>query len=377
MTPQMNQRTGDDGKGPHSWATEALGPFVTPIPDPLAGLPIEVASRTVSSLLSTASEYGSSISYPPNTERPSRSPTFLHRPPSGFMTMSTPMSSTLSNVLPLWETQGWRTSYVTSSPTPFATQYATPTATATSDESGDPRHVWNQPKGTSHGAGLYAAAAIVPIVVLAVIGYIAFFCLRKRRRQREEAAAAQMKAEEMKMHLRPQTTTQSYLAHPQLVPPPQYTASHNHPPSLFAPGPAQPIILGPIPSGANGAYFTGMDTSDVISMNSANSLRRTAPDPFSNNNNSLSEPPPPYRPRSTAPPSFVTSRHSSLRAPLVTSQTHLIERSPFEDPTDDDDDDDDAVSELSGPTRGRDEDAMSAVSDLSYQNDPVVTRTSL
>jgi hypothetical protein len=373
MNPQINERTGDDGKGPHPWATQAPGPFVTPIPDPLAGVSIEVASSTLGSLPSTAGEYESSISYLPNTERPSWSPTFLHRPPSGFMTVSTPTSSTISNILPLWETQGWRTSHMTSSPTPLATQYATPTATATGDDSGDPRHGWNQSKGTFHGAGLYAAAAIIPIVVLAVIGYIAFLCLRKRKRQREEAAASKMKAEEMKMHLRPQPTTQPYLAHPRHVSPPQYTASHSHPPPLFTPGTAQPIILGPIPSGANGAYFTGMDTSDVISMNSANSLRRTAPDPLSNNINSMSEPPPPYRPRSTAAPSFATSRHSSLRAPPVTSQTHLIERSPFEDPTDDDD----AVSELSGPTRGRDEDAMSAVSDLSYQNDPVVTRTSL
>jgi hypothetical protein len=107
-------------------------------------------------------------------------------------------------------------------------------------------------------------------------------------------------------------------------------------------------------------------------MTSANNLRPAPPDPFSDNH-SLTEPPPPYRPRSAAPPSFMTSssRHSSIRtsaAPHATSQTHLIERSPFADPIDDD------ISELSGPTTGRNEDRMSAVSDLSYQNDPVASR---
>jgi hypothetical protein len=48
------------------------------------------------------------------------------------------------------------------------------------------------------------------------------------------------------------------------------------------------------------------------------------------------------------------------------SRTHLIGRSPFDDP-----DEEDRVSDLSGPTLGSDGhgDDMSVVSDLSYQRD--------
>jgi hypothetical protein len=214
--------------------------------------------------------------------------------------------------------------------------------------------------------GMYAVAAITPIVVLAAIAAIVFLCMRKRRRRRNEAVATQ-NAEQMKKHSRSPMTTQAYMAPLGASPP--YTVSNNH--LLPPPNPAllQPVILGPIPSGANGAYFTGIDTSDAVSMNSASNLR-PPPNPFSDNE-SLTEPPPPYRPRSVAPPSFSnSSRQSSFRAtmpPPESSRTHLIEHSPFEDPFDDD-----AVSDLSGPTAGQSEDAMSAVSDLVYQNEPVV-----
>jgi hypothetical protein len=53
----------------------------------------------------------------------------------------------------------------------------------------------------------------------------------------------------------------------------------------------------------------------------------------------------------------------------MTSRTQLIERSPFDDPEDDE------VSDISGPTLGRETDAMSDVSELSYQIDPVVGRS--
>lgn len=103
-------------------------------------------------------------------------------------------------------------------------------------------------------------------------------------------------------------------------------------------------------------------------MTSASNVRT---DPFADNN-SLAEAPPPYRPRSLAP----SSRQSSFRwtAPrLASSRTHLIQRSPFEDPGDDDD----VISELDGPAQEQRVDAMSVVSNLSYQKDPVVGRLSL
>ncbi|KAF1844228.1 uncharacterized protein K460DRAFT_357847 [Cucurbitaria berberidis CBS 394.84] len=243
-------------------------------------------------------------------------------------------------------------------------------ATAT-DDPGSGRPGWPWAKKDTDNSPMYAAAAIVPILVLAIIGGVAFYCLRKRRRQRERATVTRMTAQEMKMQ--PRVTAHAYNAPPLPTVSPHYAGSASQPPPTSDPSAPPPVILGPISSGANGAYLTGIDTSDVISVTS-NNLRPA--DPFADNS-SLAEPPPPYRPRSIAPPSFVSaSRQSSFRtvdAPPTTSQTHLIERSPFEDAQDDD-----VMSELSGPTPGRgDDDAISVVSDLSYQQDPVVGRSSL
>jgi hypothetical protein len=231
---------------------------------------------------------------------------------------------------------------------------------------GSRRPDWHAAKDRMSSGGLLAATAITPIVVLALIGGLVFLCMRKRKRQKVENEFAH-KVQEMRMQPREQPTARPYMA-----PTPAASADHLMPPSN--PSVPPPIILGPIPSGANGAYFTGIDTSDVISMISARSLR-PAPPNFSDNE-SIAEPPPPYRPRSVAPPSLTnTSRHSSFRAsmaPPTTSRTQLIERSPFDDP-----EDDDMVSDLSGPTAGCSDDAMSAVSDMSYQHDPVVYRSSV
>ncbi|OAL56315.1 hypothetical protein IQ07DRAFT_3988 [Pyrenochaeta sp. DS3sAY3a] len=210
-------------------------------------------------------------------------------------------------------------------------------------------------------APMYAAASIVPIVVLAIIGGIAFYCLRKRKKQRATAARVEMQSRVLPPYSAPSPAVAAH-----------YGVAPSEPPPTSTPMAPPPVILGPIPSGDNGAYLTGIDTSDVVSITS-NDIRPV--DPFADNN--LAEPPPPYRPRSIAPPSFVSaSRQSSFRASdphPATSQTHLIERSPFEDPPDDDD----TVSEVSGPIGRRGVDAMSAVSDLSYQQDPVIGRTSV
>jgi len=241
------------------------------------------------------------------------------------------------------------------------------------DGGGNGGGTWSDPGNnvTTH-PGMYAAAAVTPIIVLVIIAAMVFLCMRKRkrRRQRHEPTVSE-KEEESKMRSQTPPVVQAYMAPPLGASPQyaQYAHLNNHLPPLTNPAMTQPIILGPIPSGSNGTYFTGIDTSDVVSMTSTNNFR-PPPNPFSDNE-SLSEPPPPYRPRSIAPPSFSnSSRHSSFRAsnpPETSSQTHLIGRSPFDDPNDD------AISELSGPTEGHGE-AMSAVSDLSYQNEPVFNR---
>ena len=224
---------------------------------------------------------------------------------------------------------------------------------------------------------MYAAAGVTPVVVI-VIGFLVFFCLRKRRRQRE-AAAVHGHIEEMKMQPKPVVLPYIAPITPPSPPPavlPQYspsTPSSSHPPTASS---SQPVILGPIASGNNSAYLTGMDTSDLVSMTSAGNISRSGTvvdrDPFADGR-SLEEAPPPYRPSSLPPASLAsTSRHSSVRMaapPQMTSRTHLIERSPFDDPDDDD------VSEVSGPAMGRSTGAMSDVSDLSYQVDPVIGRS--
>ncbi|KAF2622511.1 hypothetical protein BU25DRAFT_209970 [Macroventuria anomochaeta] len=264
------------------------------------------------------------------------------------------------------------------------TASATPTRVPTDDASSPAPTEDGFPDLQNHGADngpnrtpMYAAAGVTPVVVI-IIGFLVFCCLRKRRRQRQ-AAAEHRHIEEMKMQPKPVALPYIAPITPPSPPPavlPQYspsTPSSSHPPTASS---SQPVILGPIPSGNNGAYLTGMDTSDLISMTSANGVSRQGTvvdrDPFADGR-SLEEAPPPYRPSSLPPASLAsTSRNSSVRMaapPHMTSRTQLIERSPFDDPEDDE------VSELSGPALGRSTDAMSDVSDSSYQVDPVVGRS--
>ncbi|KAJ4373190.1 hypothetical protein N0V83_003483 [Neocucurbitaria cava] len=332
-----------------------------------SGPPLSDSASTVDGTMATLSstditDYASTGHRPPYTEHPGyASNAWTGWPYDGFP------SSTASWVTETKTPYGDNGEISTSSKTPellASNDISSPSATAT-DESGGQHPGWPRPSAANN-APMYAAASIVPIVVLAIIGCIAFCCLRKRKRQRERSGL-RMTAQEMKMH--PQATARPYMAPPAVSP--QYAVSPSQPPPTSDPSAPPPVILGPISSGANGAYLTGIDTSDVISVTS-NNLRPI--DPFADNH-SLTEPPPPYRPRSIPPPSFVSaSRQSSFRSPQpapATSQTHLIERSPFDDP------EDDGISEVSGPTLGHGDDAMSAVSDLSYQQDPVVGRSSL
>jgi hypothetical protein len=326
-------------------------------------------SLTVISLRTTSGGYLSQTDDGIPSTRPSRYPSSLPWPPPwahGSSSSATKSGQTSTSVTTPYP-NGLATSTVSTTPTYLATYKETDPSTTTGAYGGRPTD-WDLSRKHANNAPMYAAAAIVPIVVLAIIGVVAFVCLRKRKRRHAEIDAAQIVPEEMK----PKPTMQPHIAPPQpaMGVSREYTVTSSHFPPTSTSGYVQPIILGPIGSGSNGTYLTGMDTSDMISVTS-NTLRPV--DPFADNS-SLTEPPPPYRPHSIAPPSFTSnSRHSSLRAsaPPATSQTHLMERSPFDDP------DDDAVSELSGPTIGRADDALSAVFDISYQRDPVVGRPSL
>ncbi|KAF2997985.1 hypothetical protein E8E13_006753 [Curvularia kusanoi] len=302
--------------------------------------------------------------------RPWRASTYDDDTPSS--SLPTPTTSSTTS----WEHYSLVTSSsstISTPPTPPAGDALPPTSTS-SVVSGLPDH---QANNGPNRTPMYAAAGIAPVVVVVVGFVIFFFFLRKRRRQRQ-AVHEHGHVEEMKKHPKP-------LAMPYIAPitppspPPAVLSQHSlstpssyHPPTASS---SQPIILGPIPSSNNGAYLTGMDTSDVISMTSAGGMSRQGTivdrDPFADGR-SLEEAPPPYRPSSLPPVSIAsTSRNSSLRLaapPNLGSTTQLIEN-PFGDPEDDE------VSQMSGPTLGRTSTAMSDVSELSYQLDPVVSRS--
>jgi len=131
----------------------------------------------------------------------------------------------------------------------------------------------------------------------------------------------------------------------------------------------------------NNGFYTGIDTSDHISLTDQRS--QVSADTFGD------EPPPPYRPRSVPP----VSRESSTRQPIAglnacprsswhdqLSGTGLIRRSdevrsPFDDP---ESSDDDAMSHTSTirSNRNRERDALSDVSDVSYQEADAGTQSS-
>lgn len=236
---------------------------------------------------------------------------------------------------------------------------AWPTSTGSADVVNRP----NSPTSATSGDGSHPltttqmmAAVLLPLIFMAILGVILFFYLRRRRRQKAQTQVQEMKTQASGNYPRPH-----YVVPPVLPPPAR---------SPVAP---QPVILGPIVPGSNGAYYTGIDTSDVVSMHDTTGTDN----PFVDQSDPHGEPPPPYRPRSIA---ATISRNTSLRQapPAALSETNLmaahgqIPRSPFADPHDD------AISEFSEPTRRRfgrrTEDELSVVSDLSYQQEPVIVR---
>ena len=331
------------------------GPFSGNIPTATADNPR--LSRTLPSNPWTKNTF--STQWPSTTFETSASTTTQHNPYSDQQTLSSPKPTTVASG-----------------------EVAAPSSTGGIDGLGEDASGL-QVKKIDRSA-VYAAAGVVPVIVLAAIGVFVFFCMRKRKKQKS-IAAAQAKVDEMKQQ---PARMSAYMASPQLLPitrEPSYTAPPREPP----PASPQPVILGPISAGANGNYFTGIDTSDVISVRND---RTGLGDPFADGSSLHEEPPPPYRPRSLAPVSRDASLRSSslssnsnIASPLVSphtsSRTRLMNdelneplRSPFDDPRDGDhdDDDDDAVSELSERALRKDRDDLSVVSDLSYQRDPVV-----
>jgi hypothetical protein len=241
------------------------------------------------------------------------------------------------------------------------------------------------PDGSEYGEPVAEHSSASRSIQLGMIGFTLVICIiiaaallfwRKRRRQRklhgqvtETIARGEMKAKERPLMAGPGTT----FAQPVVA---QAIAS--------SPPPPLPVIL-PM----NGAYMSGLDTADMVSVRSGTN-RTGLGDPFADGNSMVGQPPPPYRPRSTAPPSYggtprstapaslaTASRNSSLRSTYDpyshTSHSYTNtnqngdEQNPFADP-----DDDDAVSVMSDNTLRQDWDNRSEVS---LMGDPVAGRS--
>jgi hypothetical protein len=241
------------------------------------------------------------------------------------------------------------------------------------------------PQGDNHDGMphyLMAASVIIPLIILGFIIAAIVTIVKHKRKQRRLRAAA---APEMKdlNRSRPQVES-AYIRPPSSEPPSSATTAAPAPSLPPTNRESQPVILS---STMDGAYFTGIDTADHISL--ADVRSQTSQDPFDHGD----EPPPPYRPRSVPPISRETSvrtayrnsvsRNPSQRTyrndPLVSNglmgpmRMSQDVRSPFDDP------DEDAISEISTirevPTRQGDQ--LSVVSDLSYQEEPVVGRSAI
>jgi hypothetical protein len=231
-----------------------------------------------------------------------------------------------------------------------------------------------------------AIGIIVPILVCLILATVFIFWLsryRKKARRTQAAGLAERMSSEMsqvgrsgpKPAVAATADERAYLAPPN-GPLPPTAALTSTPTAAGALRQEPPVILS---TTMNNTYYTGIDTSDHISLSDQRSM--ASHDTFGE------EPPPPYRPRSVPPISRGTSvrtsmistpnRNSSVRSRCETlSSGSMIRRSnevrsPFDDP--EDEEEEDTISEVStirGSTSRRETDRLSVVSDLSYQDEP-------
>ncbi|KAF2138098.1 uncharacterized protein K452DRAFT_95022 [Aplosporella prunicola CBS 121167] len=211
------------------------------------------------------------------------------------------------------------------------------------------------------GKGQVVAAVVLPLVVTALLVLIIFVVLR-RRKQKSQPHPPQ---DEMKMRTEPTSSTTGLHqpVGPQ-VPPPVFSPSSPQPP---------PVIISAMAPSGNAAYFTGIDTSEALSVRSGQQGQQMGG--FMMDGEHHEEPPPPYRPASVPPLSRDSSMRSRLSRQLSDNvNTRLAAHhsqngvNPFADPSEDD-----HGSFMSGYTNGpfgrRHDDQLSIVSDLSYQDE--------
>lgn len=229
---------------------------------------------------------------------------------------------------------------------------------------------------------LLAVAVVIPLIIVAISTVALCRIIRSKRRQRKARSAMP----EMKNLTRPPPDERAYVRPPSFEPP-SILVSASQPSESTSlttntlptnQRQSQPVILS---TTMDQAYYTGLDTADRISLTDARSQIST--DLYDGD-----EPPPPYRPRSVPPisrdasvrTSHTTRTSSTLRRNNDHSATHLMSsarrgqdrRSPFDDPEHEDD-----TASLTSDTTIRpqrhapQQDRLSVVSDLSYQDEPV------
>ena len=248
------------------------------------------------------------------------------------------------------------------SPSSTESAQAAATSSAESDSPGPAEQKQSSNSGVAPAT--IAAAVVVPLIILSLTGFALIWLLRRRRRQLRTGGSAAVPAE-MKMR-RSESTALRYSMPPR-EPPPALTVAGG-----------TPLMVSSLAPTETRAYYTGIDTSDQVSMHS-----HAAP----SHNVSLDgehDPPPPYRPRSVAGPPPISrdaSVRTNARASVVpaTASTGLMARTeeqqdPFADPADDD-----TVSEISEHDHHNDthDDRLSVVSDMSYQDEPTTVRNNV
>jgi len=249
---------------------------------------------------------------------------------------------------------------VVSTTTIFPQAQITPASTHTHhDNSGSqyPQQQQQQNIGGNVGGlsgGVLAAAGVI-VTLIVVLMLVACCCIvfRKRRRRSPPAPAIM---QPMIKTPGPMPVARAHVRNPE----PAAAASLTSPSTTSTPSTnAQHVLL---TTTMDQSYYTGIDTSDAISLAERQPQPATA---------MSDEPPPPYRPRSVPP----VSRGNSLRVAdgLAGYQPGQNMRSPFDDPVDEDD----GLSDLGNDCGGRDVDRLSAVSDLSYQEEPTAVRSGL
>jgi len=215
-----------------------------------------------------------------------------------------------------------------------------------------------------------AAAGVIAtlVFIIGLIGLCLFLCRRSRKSKTPARNAEDIIVPGRQMM---KTADRAYMKPPAGSPPPSLSQSSSsipltHQPSRQPTPQIAPVIIS---TTMDHSYFTGIDTSDHISLTDNQSFRSTDPD----------EPPPPYRPRSVPP----ISRECSVRIAngmlpnyrpgnATISATEESMHNPFDDP--------DAVSDLEEEAPENNtipDDHLSMVSDLSYQREPTTTHSTL